>query len=450
MQAGHLFVQLLGKHGYGRLGGFAVLPEGNLSQHLVGEAVAHHEGSVTRGAAQVHQAAFGQQIEAVAIREGVLIHLRLDVGAHNAGVGLQAGHLNLVIEVADVADDSLVLNFLHVLQGNDIAVTRGGHVNVGHAEGVLHRQHAVAFHGSLQSADGVHLGHNHLGTKPAQSLGAALAHIAIAADNGHLTGNHHIRGALDTVRQAFAAAVQVIKLALGHRVIHIDGGHQQTPLALHLVEAVHTGGRFLGNTLPLRHPAVEHTGLLGSNALQQSLDNALFLAVGGGIHPVGTLFHLITAVQQQRHVAAVVHHQLRAQAIAVAQGSPGAIPVFRKRLALPGEHRHTSGRNGSGSVILRRENVAAGPAHLGTQGNQRLDEHSRLNRHVQRTGDTNPGQRLLLAVFLTAGHQARHLVFRHGNFLASPILQGNIGHLIISCRSHDGGEFTANPPQSQC
>ena len=383
------------------------------------------------------------------IREGVLVHLRLDVGAHDTGVILQAGHLNLVVEVADIADDGLVLNLLHVLQGDDIAVAGGGHVDIGHAEGIFHRQNAVALHGSLQGADGIHLGHDDLGPQPAQRLGAALAHIAIAADDRHLTGNHHICGALDAVRQAFAAAVKVIELALGHRVIHIDGRHQQAAIALHLVKAVHTGGRFLGNALPLRQPAVEHAGLLSGNALQQRLDDALFLTAGGGVHPVGTLLHLIPAVQQQGHIAAVVHHQLRAQAIAVAQGGPGAIPVFGERLALPGKHRHTRGRNGGSSVVLCGENIAAGPAHLGTQCHQRLNEHGSLNRHVQRTGDAHPGQRLLLAIFLTAGHEARHLVFRNGNFLASPVLQGDIRHFVICCRCHVGGEFTANPPKSQ-
>ena len=194
---------------------------------------------------------------------------------------------------------------------------------------------------------------------------------------------------------------------------------------------------------------MEHAGLLGGNALKQSLDNAFFLAFGRGVHPIRSLLHLIPAVQQKGHIATIIHHQLRAQAIAVAQGSPGAIPVFGEGLALPGKHRHARGCNRSGCVILRGENVAAGPAHLGTQCHQSLNEHSGLNRHVQRTGDTHPGQGLLLTILLTASHEPRHLVFRNGNFLASPILQGDIGHLVICSRCHVGREFTANSPKSQ-
>jgi hypothetical protein len=45
---------------------------------------------VAGGAAQVDQAAFGQQEDRVAIRERVLVHLRLDVELGDAGKALSA------------------------------------------------------------------------------------------------------------------------------------------------------------------------------------------------------------------------------------------------------------------------------------------------------------------------------------------------------------------------
>jgi hypothetical protein len=60
-------------------------------------------------------------------------------------------------------------------------------------------------------------------------------------------------------------------------------------------------------------------------------------------------------------------------------------------------------------VVLRREDVAGRPAHLGAQFLQRLDEHGRLDGHVQAAGDAGAGQGLLALVALAQRHQARHL-----------------------------------------
>jgi len=77
---------------------------------LVGEAVGHDETRVAGGATEIHQPAFGQQVNAVAAGKGVFVHLRLDVELGDALGIVQLIHLNLVVEVADVADDGLVLS----------------------------------------------------------------------------------------------------------------------------------------------------------------------------------------------------------------------------------------------------------------------------------------------------------------------------------------------------
>jgi hypothetical protein len=64
---------------------------------------------VARRATQVHQAAFGEHEDGVAVGEGVHVHLRLDVGFLDVLRIIQRIDLDLIIEVADVADDGLVL-----------------------------------------------------------------------------------------------------------------------------------------------------------------------------------------------------------------------------------------------------------------------------------------------------------------------------------------------------
>src|SRR6185369_14596977 len=96
--------------------------------------------------AEVHQPPFRQQDHALAVREGNLVDLRLDVGPFQVA---QMRDLDLVVEVADVADDSAVLHRAHVLDGYDVLVAGGGDEDVGARRGVFHGGDFIAFHGGL-------------------------------------------------------------------------------------------------------------------------------------------------------------------------------------------------------------------------------------------------------------------------------------------------------------
>ncbi len=79
MEASHHFIEVLGQH----IHLFSILTalgeQLNLSQHLIGEGITHHETGVTGGAAQIHKTAFGKKNDLVAARQGDVIHLGLDV-----------------------------------------------------------------------------------------------------------------------------------------------------------------------------------------------------------------------------------------------------------------------------------------------------------------------------------------------------------------------------------
>jgi hypothetical protein len=79
----------------------------DLGQRLVGERGRHHEARMAGGVAEVHEAAFGEEDDALAVGELDLVDLRLDVVPL---VVLQRRDLDLVVEVADVADDGAVLH----------------------------------------------------------------------------------------------------------------------------------------------------------------------------------------------------------------------------------------------------------------------------------------------------------------------------------------------------
>ena len=153
--------------------------------------------------------------------------------------------------MTDVADDGLILHFDHVLMGDDVVVAGAGDKNIGLVSGVIHGHHAVAFHRRLQGTDRVDFRYPDLGGQSTQRLCRAFAHIAVTADQRHLAGNHHVGRAFDAVDQRFAATVEVVELGFGHRIIDVDRREFQISALMHLVEAMHAGGGFLGHAANL-------------------------------------------------------------------------------------------------------------------------------------------------------------------------------------------------------
>ncbi len=194
---------------------------------------------------------FGQQNDALAVGENHMIDLRLDVVP---GVLLERRHFDFIVEMPDVAHDGLILHALHVIVGDDMKVAGGRDEDIGLVRGVVHGHHAIAFHRGLQRADRIDLGHPHLRGQRAQRLRRALAHIAVAADHGHLARDHHVGGALDGVHQGFAAAVQIVELGLGDRIVDVERREGELPFLGHLIETLDPGGGLLGDALDLGEP----------------------------------------------------------------------------------------------------------------------------------------------------------------------------------------------------
>ena len=117
---------------------------------------------------------------------------------------------------------------------------------------VLERLDLVAFHRRLQRADRIDLGDDHAAALAAERLGAALADFAEAEHHGDLAAEHDVGGAVQAVDQRVAAAVDVVELALGDRVVDVDRREQQRAGFHHLVEAMHAGRRLLADAAQIR------------------------------------------------------------------------------------------------------------------------------------------------------------------------------------------------------
>ena len=168
-------------------------------------------------------------------------------------------------------------------------------------------------------------------------------------------------------------------------------------------------------------------------------ERVLLGVVGTGLGHLAGLLEVDTAVHRERRVATVVEDHVRS-AVGPAQRLLGAPPVLLERLALPREHRDATrvvgravgaDRDRRGRVVLRGEDVARRPPHLGAEVGERLDEHRGLDRHVQRPGDARAGERLRRRVLLAQRHEAGHLVLGEVDLLATERVQREIGDLEV-------------------
>ena len=349
---------------------------------------------MARGTAEVHQPPFGQHEHRVARGERVAIHLRLDLDLLDPLGVVEPGDVDLEIEVPDVADDGVVLHLLDVLAADHVAAAGGRHEDLAPRSDLFHGGHFIALHRRLQGIDGIDLRHHHPGPQRLHGVGRALADVAVTAHHHHLAGHHHVGGPLDAVSQALAAAVEVVELALGAGVVDVDRGELQLAVLVHLVEAVHARGRLLGEA---------------ADAAQQ---------------------FRILLVHHRRQVAAVVEDHVEGLAVREEQRLLDAPVELLVGHALPGVDREARlGDRGRG-MVLGREDVAAAPGDLGAEFLEGLDQHGRLDRHMEAAGDAGSSERLRATVLLAEGHQARHLVLGEHDLLAAPVGKRKIGDFV--------------------
>merc|ERR1740123_1285493 len=149
MKGSNLLVELLRQEVDFVLVGLRLLPilqQVELAQDLIREGARHHERRVAGGAAQVQQPTRGQNNDTVTIWEHEAVDLGLDVLYFDAWESFETSHVNLVVKVADVANNGIVLHLLHMFQGDDIEIARGRGEDVNIAYNRLHRDHLEALH----------------------------------------------------------------------------------------------------------------------------------------------------------------------------------------------------------------------------------------------------------------------------------------------------------------
>jgi hypothetical protein len=228
-------------------------------------------------------------------------------------------------------------------------------------------------------------------------------------------------------------AVLVVEFRFGDRVVDVDRRKRQQALFNQLIQAVNAGGGFLGH-------AFQSVTLLGEPARTGGhpfldLGEQRDFLVGFGCFDQAGLAGLDPCAEQyiERRVAAVVEYQVRA--LVEIENLVGIVPILFQRFALDGEDRNTRCGYRRRRVVLRREDVARGPANLRAQRGQGLDQYGGLDRHMQRSCDPRALQRLALPVFLAQRHQARHFSFGDIQLFAAVVGQRDVFYNIVGGHS---------------
>ena len=419
MKSGDLLVELLGEDVDLTdlvLVGLAVLPEIDLSEDLVSERAGHDERWVTSGTAEVHQTTTGKDNDSMTVGENETINLILDGLDADAGVSLKTSHVDLVIEMTDVGNDSVVLHLGHVGGHDDAVVSGGSDEDISSVDDGRESLDFESLHASLESADGVDLSDDNTSTAGLHGGGTSLADITESADDDLLTSDHDISSAHETVGERVSATVDVIELLLGDAVVDVDGLHEEFATLGHLLKSVDTSGGLLGDTVDVGHHLSPLLDVASLELTAEDAEDFLHLKVvgGGGVGKSSELLELLfgldTFVDEEGGITTVIDENIGTIGIGPGEHLQGALPVFLEGLSLPGEDVGGSGLDDSGGgVILGRVDVARSPSDSGTKSGEGLNEGTGLDGHVQGSGNAGTSKDLVVLVLLTESHEAGHL-----------------------------------------
>jgi hypothetical protein len=95
-----------------------------LTTNLVSEGAGHDKAGMASCTPKIHEPSLGQyNYTGLGFRKDKPVRLRLDCDPLDTWVCLQPKHINLIIKVTYVANDGIVLHFLHVVNHYNILVT---------------------------------------------------------------------------------------------------------------------------------------------------------------------------------------------------------------------------------------------------------------------------------------------------------------------------------------
>src|SRR5207247_8978199 len=108
------------------------------------------------------------------------------------------------------------------------------------------------------------------------------------------------------------AAVKVVELRFGHRIIDIDRGNEEPVFLIHFVKSMHPGGCFLGNTAPFLDDLMPAKRIFALNLEEQILYDLLFPVGRFSFRPITAFLPLVPFLEAASRVASILNYDVRA------------------------------------------------------------------------------------------------------------------------------------------
>src|SRR4030095_2810823 len=122
---------------------------------------------------------------------------------------------------------------------------------------------------------------------------------------------------------------------------------------------MYAGRRFFRHATPFFYQLMPVKRIVALDFEKKILDALFLLARRSRFRPGATLFQLITLVDKECDIPAIIDHELGASTAWKRNCLVGAPPVFREAFTFPREDGHARLSDRGRGVILRRENIAA-------------------------------------------------------------------------------------------
>src|SRR5579862_6200193 len=128
-----------------------------------------------------------------------------------AEILIQPRHVDLNIEMSNVADDGLIFHQPEMLFGDKITTPRGRYNYIRLFNSICHFLYFKSIHGRLQGANRINFSNNYPASRSLQGSRRTFSYVAISANNSNLPRHHNVCRAPDGVNYTFFTTIFVIK-----------------------------------------------------------------------------------------------------------------------------------------------------------------------------------------------------------------------------------------------
>lgn len=150
--------------------------------------------------------------------------------------------------MAHVTNNTSVFHLIHMFTCYNVFVASARDYNIYGADNFIKFHHSESVHASLQRANRVNFCNANYATKTFEGLRTAFAHFTVSTKDNLFSAKHNVGAALKAINYRLLAAIQVVKLCLGHRVIYIHGRHRKFSGFRQLIQPMYSGYTFLNNS----------------------------------------------------------------------------------------------------------------------------------------------------------------------------------------------------------